>query len=327
MTRYEENMDPDLRPSARVMEDLGFGAAQLDLETIRSLRQSTRARADAAQAGRSGSGAVAFEDRLVPGPSGQPDVRLRIYRPAAITTVQPCLYWIHGGGMVMGSVEAGDATCEEYAERVGCVVVSVDYRLAPEHPHPAPVEDCYAGLRWIAEQSQELGLDPARIAIGGNSAGGGLAAATALLARDRGTPALAFQLLICPMLDDRNDSPSAVEFTGISTWSREFNRGGWAALLGDRAGTDDVSPYAAPARSDDLRELPPALIQVGELEVFRDEDIEYAMRLMQAGVAAELHVYPGAFHGWDGMAPTSGSAQRMVAERMGALARALGSRG
>jgi acetyl esterase/lipase len=183
--------------------------------------------------------------------------------------------------------------------------VSVEYRLAPEHPHPAPVEDCYAGLKWMVEHAVEIGVDPSRIALAGPSAGGGLAAATALVARDRGGPPLACQILIYPMLDDRNITPSSREFAGIPGWSREANISGWTALLGDKTGTEDVSPYAAPARASDLSNLPPTLIQVGELEVFRDECVDYALRLMQAGVSTELHVYPGAYHGWEIFVPTA----------------------
>ena len=211
----------------------------------------------------------------------------------------------------------------EYAVQLGCVVVSVEYRLAPEHPHPAPVEDCYAGLVWTAKNAAELGIDPDRLAVGGLSAGGGLAAGTVLLARDRGGPALAFQLLVCPMLDDRNVTPSSHEFAEAVVWNRAANLFGWTALLGDAAGTDEVSPYAAPARATDLSGLPPAYIDVGELEVFRDECVDYAQRLVQAGVSTEFHLYPGAFHGFDGMIPDAEISRRAAAERVVALRRAL----
>jgi acetyl esterase/lipase len=267
---------------------------------------------------------VTSEDRMVPGPAGAPPIKLRIYRPTeAASAARPGLYWIHGGGMILGSIDQDDVACQTYAERLGCVVVSVEYRLAPEHPHPAPVEDCYAGLCWTAANGAALGLSPGRLAIAGASAGGGLAAGTALLARDRGGPALAYQCLIYPMLDDRNTTPSSREFTAIPSWSREANLTGWTALLGDAVGGAEVSHYAAPSRAADLRGLPPTLIQVGELEVFRDEDIDYAQRLLQAGVATELHVYPGAYHGWDGFAPTAAVTQRAREDRLGALQRAL----
>src|SRR5579885_931494 len=209
---------------------------------------------------------VVAEDRRIPGPTGEPDITVRIYRakaaPAAETR-QPAIYWIHGGGMVMGGLDGDNVRLSEYVEQLGCVAVSVDYRLAPENPHPAPVEDCYAGLVWTAAHADELGIDPARIVIGGASAGGGLAAAVTLMARDRGGPATIFQLLIYPMLDDRNTTRSSYEIVDVGIWDRPTNIGGWRALLGEQAGAADVSPYAAPARATDLSGLPPAYIDVG----------------------------------------------------------------
>ncbi|MFD8555980.1 alpha/beta hydrolase [Streptosporangium canum] len=177
------------------------------------------------------------------------------------------------------------------------------------------------GLYWI--HAAELGVDPDRLAVAGISAGGGLAAATVLLARDRGGPSLAFQMLICPMLDDRNTTPSSHEFAEAVVWNRAANLFGWAALLGDDAGTDGVSPYAAPARATDLSGLPPAYIDVGELEVFRDECVDYAQRLVRAGVSTEFHLYPGAFHGFDMVLPDTEISRRAAAERVVALRRAL----
>ncbi|WP_239486894.1 alpha/beta hydrolase [Streptomyces durocortorensis] len=226
--------------------------------------------------------------------------------------------------MVLGTPEADDARASRYVLEAGCTVVSVDYRLAPEHPYPEPVEDCYRALRWTAEQAGALGIDPERLAVGGISAGGGLAAATALLARDRGGPRLAFQLLLCPMLDDRNTTHSSKEFTEAVTWPRANNLYGWAALLGPSAGGDDVSPYAAPARATDLSGLPPAYVDVGELEVFRDECAQYALRLIAAGVSTEFHLWPGAFHGFDGTLPRLTLPRRAAAEQIAVLRRALG---
>jgi acetyl esterase/lipase len=204
----------------------------------------------------------------------------------------------------------------DWASEFGLVVVSVEYRLAPETPHPGPVEDCYAGLAWTARHADELGIDPERIIVAGASAGGGLAAALALLARDRGGPELAGQMLIYPMLDDRNDSPSAVQMAGLGVWDRTANDTGWGALLGAAKGGPEVSPYAAPARATDLSGLPPAFIDVGSAETFRDEDVAYAARIWQAGGRAELHVWPGAFHGFDGFAPQAAVSQDALAARV-----------
>jgi acetyl esterase/lipase len=246
-------------------------------------------------------GRYEVEERSVPGPPGAPDVALLICRPTGAADPRPVVYSIHGGGMVAGTHRWGIPL--DWAEELGLVVVSVEYRLAPEHPHPAPVEDCYAGLLWTAENAKEIGGDPDRIILAGGSAGGGLAAAVALLARDRGGPRAIGQVLMCPMLDDRNDTPSAHQMAGIGVWDRTSNETGWNALLGEARGTADVPPYAAPARADDLSGLPPAFIDVGSAETFRDEDVAYASRIWQAGGIAELHVWPGGFHGFDGLVP------------------------
>lgn len=231
-------------------------------------------------------------------------LRLAIYRPTGSTEPLPAYFHIHGGGMISGDIETEAPAMAVVAAAIGCVVISVDYRLAPEHPYPAAIDDCYAGLRWTAAQAAALGIAPDRISVGGESAGGGLAAATALVARDRGGPPIVHQQLVCPMLDDRNLTSSSREFgAGWPGWSREQNLVGWQALLGNLAGGPDVSPYAAPARATDLVGLPPTYIDCGSLEVFRDEDVEYALRLAQAGVQVELHIWPGVVHAWEGAAP------------------------
>jgi acetyl esterase/lipase len=268
-------------------------------------------------------GAYTVEERTVPGPDGAPDVPLTICRPVASAPV-PVLYYVHGGGMFSGNARVALDEVLELAASVGGAVVSVEYRLAPETPHPGPVEDCYAGLVWVADHADELGID--RIVLIGGSAGGGLAAALALMARDRGGPELAGQLLMCPMLDDRNDTPSAHQMAGTRMWNRQANEVGWTALLGDARGGPDVSPYAAPARAADLAGLPPAFVDVGSADTFRDEDVDYATRIWQAGGVAELHVWPGGFHGFDGVAPHAAVSQAAVAARANWLARLLGPR-
>ncbi|WP_425464797.1 alpha/beta hydrolase [Nonomuraea terrae] len=313
------NLDPELRAAVEQMATLPAGTF-LSYELLAQQREQMNAMVAAMPRPDT---QVVIEDRVVPGPEGAPDVRLRTYRPPEDGPARPGLYWIHGGGMIIGTPELDDAMLVDHVERLGVVAVSVEYRLAPEHPHPAPVEDCYAGLAWVAKNAAELGLDPARLAVGGGSAGGGLAAATVLLARDRGGPEVAFQLLICPMLDDRDDTPSSHQFTEAVVWDREANRFGWRALLGDRVGTDDVPPYAAPARATDLAGLPPAFVDVGELEVFRDECADYALRLARAGVSTEFHLYPGAFHGFDMMVPDAALSVRARETRLAALRRAL----
>jgi acetyl esterase/lipase len=229
--------------------------------------------------------------------STDPYVVVRVHRPkAADGNARPGVYSIHGGGYVMGTYEMDDARFDRYCTRLQCVGVSVEYRLAPESPYPGPIEDCYAGLRWMHAHSDELGVDPDHIGVTGISAGGGLAAALALLARDRGEVPLAFQLLECPMLDDRQVTSSS-QLDGLPIWSRESNEFGWRSYLGKLYGRDDIPIYAAPARADDLTGLPPTLVIVGGADGFRDENIAYAMRLNQAGVPTELHVLPGAPHG------------------------------
>jgi len=239
------------------------------------------------------SDAVERTDHLVP---GEPPVRVRVHRPKGAEGPLPCHYSIHGGGYVLGSNEIDDVAFDRWCPEFGCVGVSVDYRLAPETPYPGPLEDCYAGLKWTFDHHEELGIDPHRIGIGGTSAGGGLAAALALLVRDRGEIPLRYQLLDCPMIDDRQTTASS-RLDGLLIWNRHSNEFGWRAYLGDLYGTDDVPAYAAASRADDLRGLPPAYVCVGGADGFRDEDIDYAVRLNQAGVPTELHVHPGAPHG------------------------------
>jgi acetyl esterase/lipase len=254
-------------------------------------------------------GRFVVEERAVPGADGDPDISLLICRPTTPAGALGCVYHTHGGGMILGDNRTGVLEMLDWAEQFNLVVVSVEYRLAPETPHPGPVEDCYAGLVWTAKNAAELGFDPSRLIIAGASAGGGLAAALALMARDRGGPALLGQMLIYPMIDDRNDTPSSAQMAGLGIWDRTSNATGWSALLGDAAGGPDVSPYAAPARATDLSNLPPAFIDVGSAETFRDEDVSYASRIWQAGGRAELHVWPGAFHGFDSMVPSAAISQ------------------
>jgi acetyl esterase/lipase len=224
------------------------------------------------------------------------DVVVRVHRPVSLTAPAACLYSIHGGGYVIGSYAMDDMPLDRYCNEFGCVGVSVEYRLSPETPYPGPLEDCYAGLAWTFAHAGELGIDPNRVGINGVSAGGGLAAALALLTRDRGEYRLAFQLLQCPMIDDRQVTPSS-RHDNLLVWSRTSNTFGWQCYLGDLYGRDDVPAHAAAARADDLAGLPPAFVITGGADGFRDENIDYATRLAQAGVATDLTVIAGAPHG------------------------------
>jgi len=316
---FTDQLDPELRV---VVEKLPTDRP-LDLEQIPTARAKMKKMVAALLANLPPVEGVSSEDRFAPGAQGGSDVRVRVYRPDDQPNKLPALLWIHGGGYVMGDIEQDDRLMKQMVKRIGCVTVSVDYRLAPEHPFPAPVEDCYAGLKWLFAHAGELGVESSRIAIGGASGGGGLAAGLALLARDRAEVPVAFQLLIYPMIDDRNVTPASHAITDPRMWNRQSNHLGWKAYLGRDGGGADVSPYAAAARATDLTNLPPAYIPVGALDLFVDENIEYAQRLIQAGVPTELHVYPGAFHGFDLFAPHAKVSKQFKADRDYALKRAL----
>lgn len=248
-------------------------------------------------------GRFAVSERTVPGLPGNPDVALLICTPVDAPAPRPAIYYIHSGGTFCGDHRIRLDPTLDMAELLGATLVSVGYRLTPEHPHPAPIDDVHAGLLWTAEHADELGLDPERIIAAGPSAGGCLAAALALTLRDQGGPRLLGQLLMSPMLDDHNDSASAWQMDGHDLWDRNANGFGWNALLGDTRGGPDVSPYAAPARAADLSGLPPAFIDVGSAETLRDEAVAYAARIWEADGDAELHVWAGGFHCFDRVVP------------------------
>lgn len=241
-----------------------------------------------------GSEGVERTDHVVP---GDPPVPVRVHRPDGDGGVLPCLYSIHGGGYVIGSHTFDDGMMARLCPAIGLVGVAVDYRLAPETPYPGPLEDCYRGLQWVHDHAGELGVDPERVGVIGGSAGGGLAAALTLLCRDRGGPAIAFQVLDSPMLDDRRMTASSRR-DGLPVWSRESNEFGWRSYLGDLYGTDDVPATAAPARATGLYGLPPAYVSVGAVDGFLDEDVDYATRLARDGVPVDVRVYAGACHGF-----------------------------
>ena len=311
-------VDPALVP---ILDQLPV--AELSAETLPLIRIGERDMAARQAAAIPPASDIDVAEHFVPGFPGDPDVRVLVYVPRHAPRPLPGFLWIHGGGYVLGTADGDNLTATVFARDIGCAVVSVDYRLAPEAPHPGPVEDCYAVLTWLHTQAAELGVDPARLAIGGASAGGGLAAALALLARDRAAIPLAFQLLVYPMLDDHTASATNPHpYTGEFIWTNQANHFGWSSLLGCEPGGEGVSPYAAAARAEHLAGLPPAYISVGALDLFLEEDLEYARRLIRAGVPTELHVYPGAYHGYH-LAPQAWMSRLEAANSADALRRAL----
>jgi len=244
------------------------------------------------------------------------ELKLSWYQHARIDPPGSAVLYFHGGGFIVSLLPVYDRMMRAYTKATGVPILLVDYRVAPEHPHPTPIEDCYAALCWLADHSAELGVDPNRIGLMGESAGGGLAAGVALMARDRCGPAVAQQLLIYAMLDDRTVGPDPGLPTKYLVFTYDDNRTGWGALLGPALHGEDVSPYAAPARATDLSGLPDSYIDVGDLDILRDENIDYARRLMAAGVATELHVLPGLPHGFDMVAPKARATNRVIANRL-----------
>lgn len=303
-------LDPEL---AIALDALPPNFGRIDrgnLHKVREVMAEQRAAAPAASS-------VTLHRRLISSPQGE--VPVVIYqRPSA--SMRPALLWIHGGGYILGTAE--DERARLIAESLDCVVVSVDYRLAPEHPFPAGPEDCHAALLWMTENAAELDIDPERMAIGGASAGGGMAAGVALMNRDRKGPALCMQLLLYPMIDNLHATPSG-RFVNHPVWNRQTSFNAWEMYLDGTPGSD-ASPYAAASRADDLRGLPPAYICVGSEDLFRDEDIDYARRLIAADVPCELAVFPGLYHGGDIFVPEARISRRLTASVISALAFGLG---
>ncbi|MFN8597769.1 MAG: alpha/beta hydrolase [Anaerolineae bacterium] len=246
---------------------------------------------------------VGIENIFIPSLDQPTQIRVRVYRPRSLSAPAPILLWLHGGGFVIGKPEMDEATCSEYARTLGLVVVSVDYRYAPEHPFPTALNDGYAALTWVADHAAPLGVDVRRLAIGGQSAGGGLAAALVQFAHDRAEIKPVFQLLIYPMLDDRTVVRTDIVNRGNLMWNQASNRFGWESYLQQPCGLDEVPDYAVPSRRADLAGLPPAWLGVGTLDLFYDEDVAYARRLNESGAACELVVVPGAYHGFDVVTP------------------------
>ena len=287
------NYDPELASLLELLPDTSFGISDPQKARTGFLEMISLLNADLDQKG------VAIENHTIAGPAGAPDVPVRIYSPEGLEQAVPGIIHIHGGGFVIGNLDSELGSCVALCRVLGVVVVSVDYRLAPETPYPGPLEDCYAALQWVSNNGAQLNIDPSRLAVFGQSAGGGLAAASCLLSRDRGGPKICFQFLGIPELDDRLQTSSMQRFVDTPMWNRPNAELSWDFYLGDQfqRGADDVPYHAAPARAEDLSGLPPAYISTMEFDPLRDEGVEYALKLMRAGVATELHSFPGTFHG------------------------------
>jgi len=312
--------DPELAPFLAAVDERGRPA--LTTEMLPRMRQLEMSEAELDE----GLRARGLERRsvTVPGHRGDP-IALAVVQRIGRTGTAACAYAIHGGGMMFGHHLGNLESYDEWLLVHDVVLVSPDYRLAPEHPDPYPVEDCWAGLVWTAEHAAELGVDPERLLLVGQSAGAGLAAGLALLARDRQGPAVLGQVLVSPMLDDRDATVSTRQFDGVGVADRAMTRFAWDAYLGERRGGGDVSDYAAPARATDLAGLPPAYVDCGSAEVFRDETVAWASALWAAGVQAELHVWPGAFHGSASMLPDATPSRRAARALREWTGRLLGS--
>ena len=313
------SIDPQLLPFRDQFPTLELTGENL-VQTRRELNRMTLETAAALE----GFDHVDVEDRRIEGPSRGQSLRLRLYSSGEPEGLRPCLLWIHGGGYILGCPEMDEQLLCRKADELGCLVVAVDYRLAPEHPYPAALDDCDAALGWILDNATALGVDDGSLVLGGASAGGGLAAALALRAKDQRPGAITFQCLIYPMLDHRTGT--AAEAAGdYWLWGEEHNRFAWNAYLGANDLTHGVSPFASPAAAKRLDGLPPTYLCIGDQDLFYEEDIDYAKRLRENGVAVELEVVPGAPHGFDKLpAPLS---EQSLQRRFEALARHFAARG
>ena len=307
--------DPELAANIALIPDL-------DLDDIEASREMARELAEhAPPVDESG---IDVRDVTIAVDNEGGEIALRLFTPRGAARPLPVIYDMHPGGFCLGSLANGHARAVELARNVEALVVSAEYRLAPEHPYPVGLEDCYQGLKWVADNAAELEADPTRLCVHGQSAGGGLAAAVALLARDRGAPAICFQYLGIPELDDRLDTESMRVYTDTPFWNAGLARRSWTHYLGGQAtpGSKDVPAYAAPARAEDLSGMPPAYIVLAQFDPLRDEGIEYARKLLRAGVPVELHLFPGTFHGAVAIASAQ-ITQRELAEEVTVLRRAL----
>jgi len=300
---------PDLQVAVKMSPSLHYSSKNLWLiRLLISLIPAPKAPKD-----------VSIKNIKIDNKGGSASIRLRIYQPANHTSAAPVLIWMHGGGYIIGKPEMEDTLCIQFVRELGISIVSVDYRLAPKHPFPAGLDDCYSALMWAKHNSKQLGFDATRIAVGGTSAGGGLAAALTQLAYDRKEVSPIFQLLTYPMLDDRTVLRTDIDDSNSPTWSQKSNRFGWESYLAKKYGSDEIPTYSVPARREDLSGLPPAWIGVGTLDVFYKEDMAYAQRLKEAGVACDLNIVEGAFHGFDVFDPQLSIVQEFRKSQIAAL--------
>ena len=310
------NIDPELRPILDLLPPFDLA----DPATMRATMDAMVGPANAALDTRG----TTISDHVAPGLAGAPEVPVRVYRPESATAALPGLLYLHGGGFVFGNLESEHATCLAISRQLGIVVVSVDYRLSPETAFPGPLDDCYAALLWTQANAATLGIDLRRLGVMGQSAGGCLAAACALRARDENGPALCYQFLSIPVLDDRLDTPSMQAFTDTPIWHLANAEQSWDYYLGSalQRGTAEVPALAAPARAENVQGLPPACVTAMEFDPLRDEALIYAQRLLAAGVSTEIHCYPGTFHG-SSMVVDAALSKRGVADMLAALGRGL----
>ena len=312
----ENRIHPELREALKKLKEVRYTRERLseirrwDIEVFANLRASTPQEPS-----------VLTYERFIPGPENAPELRVKIYEPIEKNELLPAVLMIHGGGYVGGTVEHLDVRSENLVTISNCIVVSVDYRVAPEYPFPAALEDCYATLVWLSGNAAKLGVDPSRVAVFGSSAGGGLTIALSMLARDRGGPAIAFQVPIYPMIDDTCGTRSCKEVTDARVWNYSNNLFCWDMYIG--ADRSDVSYYAAPSRAVDFSGLPPAYVCVGELDPFRDETIDYVTKLSRHGVPVEFHLYSGCFHAHQEIVPTAEISKRTKMEYYLAVKNAL----
>ena len=309
MENQSSKIHPDLQQIAKMSPTISFSKMNLWLiHLIMHLTPAPKTPAD-----------IHIENIFIPGQDARTKIRLRIYQPKSITAPIPALIWLHGGGYILGKPEMDDPVCAQYVRESGITVVSVDYRCAPKHPFPKGLEDSYTALKWVEAHFQQLGIDAKRIAVGGASAGGGLAAALIQLAHDRPGIKPVFQILVYPMLDDRTVLRTDIDDRNNFTWSQKSNRFGWESYLGRKSGPEDAAEYSVPARRKDLSGLPQAWIGVGTVDLFHDEDVAYAQRLKECGIECEIYVVPGAFHGFDVLHPQVSIVQEFRKSQISAL--------